>query len=220
MSAEFKFRQNPLFGEKLMTDCKESVHIGMPAIELVNEIFTFHKVKKFSYTEYDPELTYPLGEDQPLYWDNWSGKQHIQDLSNTVVNRNVQKFKIEGVDLNVHDIMAVCSKVETDKGVKQIPMLDFAFSEIENGIEMVQNIGLPAGVILKTDHSYHYYGLNLIEDKEWEKWFEKLLYLKDTKTLFGDMYLSLCLKRGYSALRVFGYKGTSKSVTPKVISFV
>lgn len=108
--------------------------------------------------------------------------------------------------------------VQVENGIKHLPMLDFNFSNYVVGMEMIKSSELPHGVILRTDHSYHYYGLNLIDTHSWEKWINHLLSIKDTEDLFGHEYLTLCLDRGYSALRVFGYKGTSKETTPIVVA--
>lgn len=220
MSSELHYKQNPLFGEKLMSSDKEILRVGMNAVEVVNRIFDFYSVNRFSYTEYDPESIYPMGADQALYWNNWSGVGNIMDLSTQITNRTVQKFEIEGLEVNVQNILAIGSKVETKDAVKHVPMLDFEFTDGEKGIEMIANSGLSEGVILQTDHSYHYYGLNLIDEGSWRKWIKNLLFIKDTERLFGKQYLKLCLDRGYSALRVFGYEGTSKAMTPVVIAKV
>lgn len=218
MTAEHNFKQLTLTGDELMSDYKEALQIGMEAVEVVDKIFKFHAVKHFSYTKYDPNSTYPMDQDQTLFWSNWSGTADIEALSKRVLDETMQKFKIENSNVDILEILAICSKVQTEKDIKHLPMLDFDFSDYEIGMDMIKNSGLPHGVILQTDHSYHYYGLNLIDTHSWEKWINHLLSIKDSEDLFGHEYLTLCLDRGYSALRIFGYKGTSKETTPVVVA--
>ncbi len=159
-----------------------------------------------------------MSKNQQLSWDKWSNVNALEELSNQIVESNLHKFEIEGNDINVHKILAIGSKVQVENGIKHLPMLDFDFSDYIIGMEMIKNSELPHGVILQTDHSYHYYGLDLLDKHSWEKWVNHLLSIKNTEDLFGHEYLTLCLDRGYSALRVFGYKGTSRETTPIVVA--
>jgi hypothetical protein len=219
MSSELEtYKQDPLFGEKSMSTNGESIKIGMNAGEVVSKIFDFYRINQFSYTEYDPESTYPMNVDQVLSWDTWAGLNYLEKLSEQVVDTTIQTFYFEGEKINMHNILAIGSKIKIGKDIKQIPMLDFDFSEIETNTDMMKELELPRGVILRTDRSYHYYGLNLIDEPNWEKWIKKLLLSKNTENLFGMEYLKLCLKRGYSALRIFGYEGTSKAIAPVVVA--
>lgn len=219
MSNELHPSQDVLFGEKLMSDNKDTLRVGMGAIEVVSKIYSFHGVSQFSYTKYDPESSYPIaGRDQVSFWRKWSGARCLEALSKQVVESSVERFRFEGSKINIHDILAVGSKVQVEDGIKNLPMLDFDFSEGEIDMGTIKELGLTHGVILRTDHSYHYYGLNLIDDNRWRKWINKLLAVEDSELIFGTKYLELCLDRGYSALRVFGYEGTSKAMTPVVVA--
>ncbi|HLD91764.1 MAG TPA: hypothetical protein VI795_00010 [Patescibacteria group bacterium] len=215
----WRYKQDTLFGGKDMSTDQEILRIGMNASEVVSRIFDYYGIEQFSHTEYDPESTYPAdGNDQTLLRDNWSGIDGIERLSEATRNKTIQKFDIEGAAISIHNILAIGSKVVVGGKTKQLQMLDFDFSEDEANMDEIKSLRLSQGVILRTDRSFHYYGLNLLNDDDWRKWINKLLFLKDTKKLFGTEYLELCLKRGYSALRIFGYEGTSKKKTPVVIA--
>jgi len=221
MSSESKrYKKDTLFGEKSMSAEREILKIGMNAGEVVNRIFDFYGIEQFSYTEYNPESTYPIEEDgQTLLWNCWLGISEIKSLSESVHNKTIQKFNFEGNIINIQDILAIGSKVMVGRDIKQLQMLDFDFCEDdETDIDRIKSAGLSQGVILRTDRSFHYYGLSLLDEGDWRKWINKLLSLKDTKKIFGTEYLELCLKRNYSALRIFGYEGTSKEKTPVVVA--
>ena len=97
-------------------------------------------------------------------------------------------------------------------------MLDFGSEASEVDVGRIRDIDLPRGVVLRTDRSYHYYGLDLVTEDGWRIWIENLIKVKKSEELFGSDYLLMCLDRGYSALRVFGYEGTSKQKTPVVVA--
>ncbi|HCC67848.1 TPA: hypothetical protein DEP90_01375 [Patescibacteria group bacterium] len=199
---------------------KEVFKIGMNASEVVESIFAIHGVEYFSYTKYNLASSYPMHSDQPLLWSGWSGMNEIQELSKKIYNDSAEEYTIEGLDIIVCEILGIGSKIRMREGVKQLRMLDFHFSEQEFNIRMIQDIGLPPGVILRTDQSYHYYGFDFIDKGDWRDWITKLQTIDKNKELFGWGYLGLCLDRGYSALRVYGYPGTGKEKTPVVVSII
>ncbi len=181
-----RYTQDPLFGEKSMSADEKILEIGMNASEVIGRIFDFYQIAQFSYTQYDPESTYPSEEDQPFLWNSWSGIDEIERISTKVFNDSIQKFKMEGTAINIHNILAIGSKIIIGEDRKQLQMLDFNFSEGEVDMDHIKNVGLSL--------------------------------LKDAHLLFGSEYLKLCLKRDYSALRIFGYEGTSKEKTPVVVA--
>lgn len=202
---------------------KEVFKIGMNASEVVESIFAIHGVECFSYTKYNPTLNYPLNSDQPLLWGEWSRINKIQELSEEIYNNSAKKFTIEKLDIIVCEILGIGSKIRMRGDVKQLLMLDFNFSKLSKqdfNITRIKDIGLPPGVILRTDQSYHYYGFDFIDIGDWRDWITKLQTIDKNKELFGWEYLGLCLDRGYSALRVYGYRGTGKEKTPVVVSII
>ena len=74
-------------------------------------------------------------------------------------------------------------------------MLDFDDDDTNVDINKIKDIGLPRGIVLKTDNSYHYYGSDLVSEDGWKYWIQSLIRLGGKKQLFGSTYLPLCLER-------------------------
>lgn len=212
--------QSSFVGEDVVIPNNEIVRVGMFASEVVGSILDVHKVKDFSYTKYSPDSFYPLDADQPYWWSQWNGLAGINELSEQIYGESREVFQIEGIDIVICEILGIGSKVRVGGKEKHMQMLDFDFSLDEVGVGAIMDAELPPGVILKTDRSFHYYGLGLIDEAEWNAWIRRLIKLEKSEELFGDQYLELCLDRGYSALRIFGYEGTSKEQTPVVVARV
>lgn len=221
MNAElesYRSLQFTLWGEKIVQISRELLKVGMIAGEVVKNIFDVYGVEKFSYTKYEPESMYPLGSFQPYRWHVWSDLKTIQDLSDLVVIQSTQTFEFEGtIFKSPQEIMAIGSQVILEGKVMHIPMLDFNFSEADLDRNEISKLGLPTGVVLKTDHSFHYYGLELMSPQQWRVWMCKLAEFENSDVLFGSEYLQICLDRGYSALRIFAYPNTKKASTPTVV---
>jgi hypothetical protein len=214
-----QYEQLDLSGNRLMIPSKEIASIGDKASCVVGRIFDANRISSFSHTQYCPDSIYPIDVDQPLNWSKWSGINHLESLSKQVFTNTSFLFHFEGMTMLLQDILGIGSKIKTNKmEVKHIPMLDFNFSENSTTLENVLNSGFPRGFLLKTDNSYHFYGLDLLSESHWRKWIIKLMSLKNSEELFGNQYLQMCLDRGYSALRIYGYPGTLKQKTPFVIA--
>jgi len=211
-------RQFTFIGNDVLVPSREIIKIGASADEVIGSIFNAHGISQFTYTKYCPESTYPMDADQQDWWSKWSGFAQIEKLSEQIFTESITLFHFEGDIMLRADILGVGSKVRVGEEKWHVPMLDFESTEHETEIHEIMDIGLPRGVVLKTDNSFHYYGLDLMKEGVWRNWITKLIQLEESEELFGFSYLQTCLDRGYSALRIWGYPGTSKEKSPVVVN--
>lgn len=212
-------RQLEIWGTGIYVPSREIIKVGVEAVAVVSSILDSHKSQRFSYTRFNPESTYPMDADQPCWWSDWPGKSVINELSQRIYDESSQVFEFEGDKIVACEILGIGSRVETEGGiVRHMRMLDFESEVSGVSVRGIRDIGLPRGVVLRTDGSYHYYGLDLVTENGWRSWIENLIKIEESEELFGPGYLPMCLERGYSALRVFGYEGTSKEKTPVVVA--
>lgn len=212
-----RLRQIDIWGEGVVVPSREIITTGMIASEVVSSLLDVYDVERFSYTKYEPDSTYPIDVNQPYWWGDWKGVGQLEKLSEDIFLNSLSLYHFEGDTILVSEILGVGSRVRIEGETKHIPMLDFDFSEDEADIEEVLDIDLPRGVLLRTDNSFHYYGLDLLGESGWRKWINRLVKLKDSEKLFGGTYLEMCLERDYNALRIWNYPGTSKKQTPFVV---
>jgi hypothetical protein len=99
--------------------------------------------------------------------------------------------------------LAVCSRVTLNDGTTaHIPMIDFRCPPSDESLRKIKNalrhIGQDKGVFLESGKSYHYYGLDLINEKEWQAFLGKCLLLApiiDTRYIAHRLIDSLCRLR-------------------------
>jgi hypothetical protein len=118
-----------------------------------------------------------------------SGVQHIRE-------------KIQGLRSNV--VLAICSKCRlADGSVAHIPMMDFRCKSSPENQKKVESslrgVGQKAGYILESGRSYHYYGIDLMDEKSWIQFMGKCLLLSP---LVDSRYIAHRLIEGTCALRI------------------
>lgn len=74
--------------------------------------------------------------------------------------------------LNLNQVLGFCSKVKLNDGSTfHIPMIDFSIEPSKKNLRIVKDalrqIGQEKGLILDSGRSYHFYGLVLIDEKNW-----------------------------------------------------
>lgn len=201
----------------------ENCPVGSYASEVASNILEAHSPQQIHYTIYDPESTYELSHRQPYFPSPWEGIKSLCHLSEDIYSRSSCCLHFEGESIILCNIIALCSLIKDDQGSYQhIPMLDFDLPL--GSIEPISKLPLPHGIILKSGDSvhssYHYFGLELMDQTQWSTWIRNLSHIDNDKSIFGKSYLDLCQARGYNALRIFGYPGTSKSSEPIVVAHV
>lgn len=212
-------KQLEIWGARIYVPSREIIKVGVETTAVVSSILDSHNSQRFSYTKFSPVPTYPVDADQPYWWSDWSEKSVINELSQRIYDESLQVFEFEGDKIVACEMLGIGSRVEIEGGmVRHMRMLDFESEVSGVSVRGIRDIGLPRGVVLRTDRSYHYYGLDLVTENGWRGWMENLIKIEKSEELFGPGYLSMCLERGFSVLRVFGYEGTSKEKTPVVVA--
>jgi hypothetical protein len=110
--------------------------------------------------------------------------------------------KIQGLRSDV--VLAICSKCRlVDGSVAHIPMMDFRCKSSPENQKKVESslrgVGQKAGYILESGRSYHYYGIDLMDEKSWIQFMGKCLLLSP---LVDSRYIAHRLIEGTCALRV------------------
>jgi len=110
-------------------------------------------------------------------------------------------------------LMGVTSSVNIDpKQRMHIPMMDFSCSPSEQRLgalrNMLREIGQRRGFILESGRSYHYYGVDLLDEERWRAFLGKCLLMKD---FVDERYVGHQLVDGYCVLRL-----SASPLKPKV----
>lgn len=112
---------------------------------------------------------------------------------------------------------AFSSAVETELGVRNIPLMDFRCRPSKENLIHVKNLlrekGEQQGVILDSGRSYHYYGLRTLWPSEWREWIKNWYW-----TLADNFYIAHALLDGNNWLRLTG--GITKPETPVVVDVI
>lgn len=205
-----------------ISEAYELLPLGYRASRVFCEIAERDQVTKYAVTSYFPDGTYKHDPAQAAHWvDGNPSEKELYDWSIRLRQGLVLDF--EGGSIDLRPIMGVCSIVEIADGSKHhIPMLDFGIEVKDDSLRIIRNsLSLPRGVLLKSGDSYHYYGYDLMSDENWREWMENLDRRKDSpEEVIDPNYLDFSLSRGYAALRVFRYPGTSKNTAPVVVGYV
>jgi len=111
------------------------------------------------------------------------------------------KLEEIGKGLAMTKAIGLTSKVQTKNGIKHIPMVDFS-RDCRRPENVLKQLNMP-GILVVSGHSYHFYGFELMEEKEWKVYTESL---KDNFR-FGaygvcEHWPDLQLKQGFSMLRI------------------
>lgn len=203
-------------------ESRELFPLGTRASRVFCGIVNRHQVAKYTVTSYFPDGTYKHDPVQQVYWiDGNPSERELFDQSVRLHQGPTLNFEGEFIDLR--SIMGVCSMVKIADGSKHhVPMLDFCIGAGGDSLRTIRSsLALPKGALLETDNSYHYYGYDLMDESSWHKWMENILARKDLLgTVIDEDYLDYSLSRGYAALRVFRYPGTTKTTAPIAVGYV
>lgn len=99
-----------------------------------------------------------------------------------------------------------------------IPMMDFDCEISCKNLEVIQRflrISNKGGVILQSGRSYHYYGIELIPDREWLMLLGRFLLLMDYT---DSRYIAHRIIDGYGSLRIS--ENERRPIPPKVVAIV
>jgi len=114
--------------------------------------------------------------------------------------RSIQD-KIDNLDTNF--LLGVCSRCQlADGSIAHIPMMDFRCQSTDENLRKVQTtirgIGQSKGYILESGRSYHFYGLDLLDEKSWLKFMARCLLLSplvDSRYIAHRLIDEMCVLR-------------------------
>jgi len=199
-------------------DQSEPFPIGLPASGVYCGLLTRRSVCRYAVTSYTPGFAYKHDQLQAVYWqDGMPTEEELDRLSQKFRVGDV--FKTEDLHIDLRKILGACSLVEVNREKLHIPMLDFVIEVKPDSLLVVkESVRLPKGVFLNSGNSYHYYGYDLMSELQWRAWMSGLGNGK-LDEIIDESYLSYSLKRGYGALRLFGYPDTDKATVPTVVGY-
>jgi hypothetical protein len=176
-------------------------------------------VSKYAITSYHPGFTYKHDPGQKIYWqEGLPNEAYLYRLGQEL--RIGEVFDFEGETLDCRPVIGACSAVQAGGQKCHIPMLDFCIETGKESLKVIQeSVLLPPGVFLNSGNSYHYYGYDLMPEREWRKWMNDLGKGDKLDEIVDGKYLEYSLERGYGALRLFGYPKTDKPKVPVVVGY-
>jgi hypothetical protein len=139
--------------------------------------------------------------------------------------RNEKTLKLERNEVNARTlskmakalepgfVLALCSRARLSTGdTAHIPMIDFRCHPSEDNasatIEILKEIGEKQGVLLNSGRSFHYYGMSLLSEREWQAFLGKFLLLSP---IVDSRYIAHRLIDGFCRLRI-----SETSIKPKI----
>lgn len=190
------------------------------------------QVNRISYVMFDPNISSSQGfapGQTKLYWlaRSFAVGDKLR-LTSDIVFENEKDFieETHTEALIFRRGIAIASVVKAGRETLHIPMMDF-FSEPEFDEQaIVEAINPYKGVVVRTDKSYHFWGFNLLDDDGHKRFLDSC---DEAGSEFRDRcgvplvdgdYITAGRTNGYSALRLYGYKGTSRKDEPHVVAIV
>ena len=95
--------------------------------------------------------------------------------------------------------------------------MDFSFESYPTEGQIQDVTGSIPGALIHSGNSYHFMGWRLMTEDHWRAWLENAYNSSD---YVEEGFVDGSIKRGLSALRVFGYQGTLKPQDPIVCEII
>jgi len=205
-----------------------SFRIGMTAPEVVAEIVKVNpEIRAVSFHPYTPrknvkENSLPLSFSRLLYHD--SSKERIikltrEEIAAVIKLKREGKEPQEGYFLWADEVVGVMSRIRVRNKILHIPLMDFCCEDSPDNLKQIKGflyeVGQKRGVILLSGRSYHYYGVDLLSDKEWVKFLGKCLLFSGYT---DERYIGHRLLDGCGILRISA-RGI-RSQMPTVVSIL
>lgn len=227
----------PLIGEQnnisSIAYLRSEIGIGDTAQDVLDEVLRFNPgVTRLSYTTYDATRNseYEGSQEQGLFWiaRSLATDDNIRLLKRIIEDESEKIILISTTEALIFErTLAVASRVKVGEKDFHILQLDFDEELDVVGREVVDEIAmelsLPPGYILGSGKSFHYWGVQLMAQEDWEDYL-KWLTVKEKERYLDSIYcldlgfLETSLKRGFSALRILPH-GDVKPDTP-VVDFI
>lgn len=209
-----------------MKDTKSIFKLGMTAIEVVCKIIEVHPcISSILFKRYIPPknleeediIQFSVSIDRMLFHSPPETEQTIwlkgEEMTSTHLVQIIER-------LAEKEAIAVTSNLKllnTDEKF-HIPMIDFNCDISAKNLERIQEFLRKIeqrGVVLESGRSYHYYGIDLLSQKDWLLFLGKCLLFLDH---IGSRYIGHRLIDGYTSLRIS--TSQRRPVLPKVVAVV
>ncbi len=190
---------------------KPAFKIGMAAIEVVVEIVkSFPNISSVFLPVYIPANLKEFVSDRierhnpPEQTIEVKREIILNGDPHSIFHHLIDRFLVDG---KCH--LAFSSKIKL-RGIKKnlhIPLMDFKCQNLPENLEKVRSfltkIGQRNGIILDSGQSYHYYGLELLSEKQWRIFMAKCLLseLRDLQ-LIDVSYVGHSLLDEFAILRI------------------
>jgi hypothetical protein len=149
-----------------------------------------------------------------------------QDLAKrtliTVARKELSVAKLQGIARNLRkdQLLGMISRVSLAGGqTGHIPMMDFTCKPSSENlgvlIRLLGEIQRGKGFLVESGHSYHYYGVELLDEEGWRIFLGKCLLMPG---YVDDRYVGHQLVDGHCVLRLS--MGKRKSQLPRVVAQV
>lgn len=200
------------------------------AVDVLQEVLRINPgINRISFVEYDPYMPSDLGENptqsEPLWLSrSITSNDNLRKLSDLVYKNNIQYYKTSEEEAIIsRKAIAITSMVKVGWQTLHIPMMDFFRDPNFSEEEALQAMHPYKGAVIKTDSSYHFWGYNLLDPIEHTKFLDRCEridqdYLEKHNTELVDLgYITASRNIGFSALRIFSYRGTDAEMEPYVV---
>jgi hypothetical protein len=142
-------------------------------------------------------------------------RQEVFDLRKKILSLKIPKGWMLGLDSKVTMKNKIC---------RHVPEIDFKCAVSDKNFERIkiklsEVIRTFPGYLIVSGASYHYLGLRLLTEREWEKFIGLCLLCEEEKeeSVIDLHWCGHQLIRGYSSLRILA--SDSKPEEPKIIAF-
>jgi len=133
-----------------------------------------------------------------------------QDSGERILTRHsrnemsAETLRVIAQSLRENQVLGLVSAVSLlDQGSRHIPMMDFKCNPSTRNRDvlmlLLRKIGQRKGYLLESGRSFHYYGIELLSEEEWQVFLGKCLLMSD---YVDDRYIGHQLVDGYCVLRL------------------
>ncbi|GEM_PF-6831048 len=118
----------------------------------------------------------------------------------------------EDKKLHIHEALSVTSRVRTLDGISHIPLLDMDLPIDEaspaEAEEVAHGLGVHHGAIVNSGKSYHFWGLNLLQESEWRSFMYRALLLDRV----DSRWIGHRMIDGHASLRISEKRGVAPTI--------
>lgn len=201
---------------QLASDILREILERFPEIGSIS--YVFYDVTKDSFSDQQEEIDVPQLQYMP---SNEVSRETLAQLNVTVLPLLVTISEFGSRDSSKFVLGITSTVILKDGSQRYIPMMDVVNDEfigegeeeVHEQEQLVEKLRPYKGFLLKSGNSYHFWGQELLTQREWEKFLEhcQKQYCLKGKLGFDTKWIHACRARGFCVLRIFAhppYKST------------